>query len=360
MEKGYILVVDDEPNARGALAELLRGEGYRVETAADAFTALSKIEQGKPDILLTDLKMPGMDGLELVRQLRALHGSAVVVVVVTAFGTVDTAVSAMKEGAVDYITKPIRITDLVPVLQRGLQLQRARAESDRARLDLEAANRDLTVFAGRVAHDLRTPLMPIGLLAGGLKSQSIDPKVLRAADRIVANVARAGDMIEGLLSFSRLGRQDQGGATAAAAVVRQSLDDFVGQIADNEVMVETDLEAGVEVACSPSLFHQIVDNLVGNALKHLKGRQQRWVQVRLAARAGFVELEVTDSGPGIPVDSLGRVFDLFYRVPGNPVSGLGLGLATVKRIVDAHGGQISVSSELNEGTSFRVRLPVSR
>jgi DNA-binding NtrC family response regulator len=135
MDKGHVLVVDDEANARTALAELLRDEGYRVDMAADGFKALGKIEENEPDIVLTDLKMPGMDGLELLRKLRAQERD-VVVVVMTAFGAVDTAIAAMKDGASDYLTKPVNVTELVLVLGREMERRRLRAEAGslRARL----------------------------------------------------------------------------------------------------------------------------------------------------------------------------------------------------------------------------------
>src|SRR5262249_55231039 len=97
--RGRILVVDDEANARTALAELLRDEGYEVETAADAFKGLGKLEAFDPELILTDLKMPGMDGIELMARVAALREEAVPVVVMTAFGAVDTAVRAMRAGA---------------------------------------------------------------------------------------------------------------------------------------------------------------------------------------------------------------------------------------------------------------------
>src|SRR5579859_271745 len=100
---GRILVVDDEVNARTALAELLRDEGFDVETAADAFKALGKYESFAPNVVVTDLKMPGMDGIELVKKIRAAAEPAAVVVM-TAFGAVQTAVDAMRAGAADYLT----------------------------------------------------------------------------------------------------------------------------------------------------------------------------------------------------------------------------------------------------------------
>jgi DNA-binding NtrC family response regulator len=135
MNKGCILVVDDEANARTALADLLRDEGYRAETAADGFKALGKLEETAPDLVLTDLKMPGMGGLELLEKVRALDEDAVVVVM-TAFGAVDSAVEAMKKGAADYLTKPLNMTELLLVLERELERRRLRREAGHLRARL--------------------------------------------------------------------------------------------------------------------------------------------------------------------------------------------------------------------------------
>ncbi len=126
--KGRILIVDDEVNARTALGELLREEGYSVEIAADGFKALPKLDEFSPDLVLTDLKMPGMDGIELMRKVHGQEPERVVVVM-TAFGAVDTAVRAMREGAADYLTKPINVEELVLVLERVLERRRLRAEA---------------------------------------------------------------------------------------------------------------------------------------------------------------------------------------------------------------------------------------
>jgi DNA-binding NtrC family response regulator len=133
--KGRILVVDDEVNARTALAELLRDEGYAVETAADGFKALGKAADFAPDLVLTDLKMPGMDGIQLLGKLRE-QDADLPVVVMTAFGEVDTAVGAMRAGARDYLSKPVNVGELSVVLERELEQRRLRQEAGmlRARL----------------------------------------------------------------------------------------------------------------------------------------------------------------------------------------------------------------------------------
>jgi len=133
--KGRILVVDDEANARAALAELLRDEGYDVETAGDAFKAIGKYPDFGPHLILTDLKMPGMDGIELMQKLRNYEGDSAVVVM-TAFGAVDTAVEAMRLGAVDYLTKPLNFDELLIVIDRALEHQKLRAEAGQLRARL--------------------------------------------------------------------------------------------------------------------------------------------------------------------------------------------------------------------------------
>ena len=133
--QGRILVVDDEVNARTALAELLRDEGFEVETAADAFKALGKYDVFSPHVVLTDLKMPGMDGIELVKKIHAMEDPAAVVVM-TAFGAVQTAVEAMRAGAVEYLTKPLNFEELLVVVDRVLETQALKAETRRLRMRL--------------------------------------------------------------------------------------------------------------------------------------------------------------------------------------------------------------------------------
>ncbi|HTM45047.1 MAG TPA: sigma-54 dependent transcriptional regulator, partial [Polyangiaceae bacterium] len=137
---GRVLVVDDEANARAGLAELLRDDGYTVETAADGFKALPKLEEFAPDLLLTDLRMPGMDGIELMRKAKELDPDSEVIVM-TAYGAVDTAVSAMRQGASDYLTKPINVEELTLVIERVLERRRLRKEAGQLRESLSAQRR---------------------------------------------------------------------------------------------------------------------------------------------------------------------------------------------------------------------------
>jgi DNA-binding NtrC family response regulator len=133
--KGRVLVVDDEADARTALSELLRGEGYLVETAADGFKALGKVPEFAPDVVLTDLRMPGMHGVELLKRLRADHPD-VVVLVMTAFGAADLAVSALHEGAAGYFIKPLNVAELSFGLGREMERLRLQREAGQLRARL--------------------------------------------------------------------------------------------------------------------------------------------------------------------------------------------------------------------------------
>jgi DNA-binding NtrC family response regulator len=132
MSKAKILVVDDEAAARTALAELLRSEGYAIETAGDGFKALGRLEEFEADLVLTDLNMPGIDGVELLRKLKELRPE-LPVVLMTAFGGVETAVSAMREGAADYLTKPLNTDELLIVLARTIETAKLRQEANELR-----------------------------------------------------------------------------------------------------------------------------------------------------------------------------------------------------------------------------------
>jgi DNA-binding NtrC family response regulator len=140
MPKERVLIVDDEANARTALAELLRDEGYAVETAADGFKALPKLEEFAPDVVVTDLKMPGLSGLELMDKVRERDPSCITIVM-TAFGAIETAVQAMRQGAADYLTKPVNVEELSLVLKRELERKRLRAEAGQLRERLSERHR---------------------------------------------------------------------------------------------------------------------------------------------------------------------------------------------------------------------------
>jgi DNA-binding NtrC family response regulator len=149
--RGRILIVDDEANARSALSEILHDEGYVTETAADGFKALGKLEEFGPDVVLTDLKMPGLDGLELMEKVRTTAPGAVVVVM-TAFGSIPSAVAAVKRGAENYLAKPLDFDALSAVVERAVEKAKLIQETRKLRDKLRERN----AFRHIVSADART------------------------------------------------------------------------------------------------------------------------------------------------------------------------------------------------------------
>jgi signal transduction histidine kinase len=248
---------------------------------------------------------------------------------------------------------------LTAALVRTLRLVgRARAELEASHARLEHANQDLDAFAGRIAHDLRNVIAPLGLLADTLGQGATDTRVMqRAAERLQRLTDNADGLIGALLDFARSGGEPAGTreSTPAVDVIRDVVADLAPLASARRASVHIEAD-DVTVRCSRSLLQTVLMNLVGNALKYLDG-EERVVRVSARAVENDCEIAVSDSGPGIPADALESIFEPFYRVPGAAAPGTGIGLATVHRIVQAHQGQVSVQSSVGEGSSFVVRLP---
>jgi signal transduction histidine kinase len=242
------------------------------------------------------------------------------------------------------------------VVQRTIRRQRAQLDRHVARI--VASNKDLEAFAGRIAHDVRNAIAPLGLVVTILRKAPEKPEtVLHVAGRLERAVQSARTLLDGLLAFSRASDVEPGRAPVRRAVaeVLEELGTLAERV-DAHVSVRVD---DIEIACAPGLLHIVVANLVGNALKFLAGRTVRRVEISARACDGWCELVVEDSGPGIPRDVVPRVFEPFYRAPAATVPGTGIGLATVRRIADALRGSITVESDRDRGARFLVRLPLA-
>src|SRR5258708_33860643 len=166
--RGRILIIDDEANARAALSEILQEEGYATETAADGFKGLGKLEEFQPDVVLTDLKMPGLDGLAFMEKARAAAPGAVFVVM-TAFGTISSAVEAVKKGAENYLTKPLDFEALAAVIERAMEKARLLQETRQLRDRLRERN----AFGPIVSDDPKMPAVPDLVGQGGPSKGSL-------------------------------------------------------------------------------------------------------------------------------------------------------------------------------------------
>jgi signal transduction histidine kinase len=217
---------------------------------------------------------------------------------------------------------------------------------------------ELEQFAGRVAHDILGPLSATRLAVSHAASQISDQAIKRTLDRGQRGVDRVATIVDGLLRFARAGaRPDPGVITSVAPVVQ-------AVVTDLEPVAQ---EAGVTLSLAPvqpcaiyghaGVLSSVVENLARNAIKYMGERATRLVELRVLPRDRVVRIEVVDSGPGIPPSLVDTIFDPHVRGHTHGKPGIGLGLATVKRIADAHGGRVGVSSRLDEGTTFWCELP---
>ncbi len=288
---GRLLIVDDEAAQMRALCDTLQYEGYSVQGFTSAREALSLLEPGTFDLLLTDLMMPEMDGIHLIAAAREVDPE-LGAVVMTGHGTIDTAVRAMKGGASDYLLKPFKLDVVLPVIARTLDLRRLRRENAmlleqqrRHAEELAVAYQDLESFSYSVSHDLRAPLRAVSgytqMLEEGF-AERLGEEGARLLGVIGDSSRRMDDLIVGLLSFSRASTQPlQRG--------RINMTSLVQAVLTEELAAHQGHDPHIEVGALPdapgdaTAVSQVWSNLIGNALKY-SGNGPRHASPSTAAR----------------------------------------------------------------------------
>jgi two-component system sensor histidine kinase/response regulator len=368
-----LLVVDDEAAQVEALCRTLEDEGYRVEGFTGARAALAALRTGSFDIVLTDLTMPGMDGIAFLNAAREID-PGLAGIVMTGHGSIATAVEAMKAGALDYILKPFDLRVILRVLARTQAMLRLRRENaallerlsvrtlelEHANRELEAANRELEAFSYSVSHDLRAPLRTIdGLLQVVQEDfgEGVVPEARRHIEAVAGQAARMSELIEDLLRLSRLGREPlQKRSVDMRGLVRE----VVGELHAAEAPRRLDIRIGELPAAhaDPSLLRQVWVNLVANALKFTRRREQALIEIGGAARGADKLYSIKDNGAGFDPRRAERLFGIFQRLhPAKEFEGTGVGLSIARRIIERHGGRIWAESEPDRGAAFHFTLP---
>ncbi len=240
-------------------------------------------------------------------------------------------------------------------------LRRTLALEERGRDLQERRANELDAFSGRIAHDLLSPLMAVGL-ALGLAEQRLaatgDDQLVATIRRAAGSLSRVRRLVDGLLEFARAGASPLAGArTAIDEVVGEVVADVEPVAAAAGVSIERASGTDAAVPCSPGVVTSMLANLVQNAIKFLGDAPVRRVVIRSSTSASRVRVEVEDTGPGIPASVLPTLFHPYTRGPDVRQPGLGLGLATVKRLAEAHGGAAGVVSEEGSGSTFWFELP---
>jgi signal transduction histidine kinase len=355
-----IMVVDDDTAVVDALCGTLRERGYDIGGFVSATAALTALKDSRFDLLLCDLNMPEMEGIPFLRAAREIDPD-LAGIIITGQGTIDTAIEAMKAGALDYILKPFKLSIVLPVLERGLAMRKLRLEnaalqqrvSERT-AELEGMNRELEAFAYSISHDLRAPVRAVSGFANFLKQDYGDQLPAgghQLLEVINSSALQMGRMIDSLLELSQLGRRPiELEPVDMAALVAEVVAELQRLPQANRAAVEV----GPLPSCSgdPLLLRQVWTNLVSNALKFSARRQQARVEIGGRDEADQLTYFVRDNGTGFDSRYSDRLFNPFRRLHGEEFEGHGVGLSIVKRVVERHGGRVRAESELDRGATF--------
>jgi two-component system sensor histidine kinase/response regulator len=380
-EVARILIVDDEAALVTALCRVLQAQGYSTTGAASgsqglaALRAASAADAPKFDVLITDLMMPDMNGVALLREALGID-TDLVGIVMTGHGTIDTAVEAMKGGALDYILKPFNLSVIMPVLRRAVAMRKLRLEntallrqvaSHTAQLEesnrqLRIANKDLDAYSWSVSHDLRGHLHRIIGFSQLLCDEKPGPLNTEQKE-FMGYVCVGGEQLlrlaEDLLRFARLGQQALAKERVeVASVVREVLQELREALPQRAL----DLKIGAlpDALADPSLFRQVMVNLLSNALKFTRHVTNPIIEVSGQICAAETSFCIRDNGAGFDMVDAQRLFANFQRLHSDSeFEGTGLGLAIVRRILERHGGSVSAHAAVGKGAAFTITLPAT-
>lgn len=244
------------------------------------------------------------------------------------------------------------------IVYREIEARRAASQRHAAFLEKQAS--EFEQFAGRVAHDIRNPLNAASLTAELARRKSSDANTRALVDRILGNLKRADAITTALLEFARSGaKPDPGARCFPRELIADLMSTFAEQTRANGIETRAESIPPVLVACSDGVYLSVTSNLLRNAIKYMGDSPVKRIAIRVYRRADLVYTEVRDTGRGIAPEDTSAIFDVYVRGASRDRDGLGLGLATVKRLVEGHGGRVGVQSELSVGSTFWFALPLA-
>jgi two-component system, sensor histidine kinase and response regulator len=365
-----ILVADDEPGMRLGVARALKdftvsmpdlsgGVRFEVEHAATGEEALAKIAQRPPHILLLDYKLPGISGLEVLDQLTSVTGD-MLTIMITAYASLETAVSAIKRGAYDFLAKPFTPEELKITIRKAAgrivlaqQARKLAHEKRQVRFQLTSV----------LAHELKAPLAAVEGYLRIMKERSAgdDPAVYeRMVERSLLRTEGMRKLIGDLLDMTLIesGRKHRELADVdVREVARAAIETASPEAAPRGITLSLKADGPAVLRADRGEIEIILNNLVSNAVKY--NRDGGRVDVTVRPEGGGVVLSVADTGIGLTAEEAARLFEDFVRIKNEKtrhVLGSGLGLAIVKKVAALYGGDVSVTSQSGEGSTFTVLL----
>ena len=374
-----ILIVDDEPDIALILKLHMEDAGYSTAWAQDGKMALEMLADGEYSLVLLDIRMPRLGGVEVLRCIRE-SGRDVAVIMMTAHGNEDLAVECMKAGAIDYFPKPFALDDVLPRVQRAIAYRHALIEKQR--LEREKAD-----FVSMLSHDLKNPITAVIGSIDIMREGRLGPVNDEQVEYLQSAIDSCNEvvvMIDNLLDINRFeaGKMQMNISSYNPVDIVTTVANRFAKAAEYErITLTLNLSGNVPfVNVDRNAFTRIIANLLGNAVKFTPEGGEISISSRVIAEGdiskakipgyvnipeGFSEnqqfliISISDTGDGIPAEDLARIFDRFFQSPrsGRERGGAGLGLAYCRIAMGEMGGLIWAESELGNGSTFRIMLP---
>lgn len=362
-----ILLVDDEPRNLDVLEGFLYGSGYELVRASSGEEALGCIAATPFDLVLLDVMMPDMDGLDVCRRIKEADGTRFMpVIIITSLYQKEDRIAAIKAGADDFITKPVDKSELSA---RVKSLLRVKSLSD----ELEMKYREVLKlqelkdnFLHMIVHDFKNPLTGmvgyLDLLSGAMNSNCHD-KCHRYVQNARNSTIKIKGMVQDLLDLCRLEEHrlhlKKEGASLAQ-LIKDNIEELQKPIIDNKLSVDVEGAEDLRISVDRALFSRVIGNILQNAIRY--SPREGEIIFRAEEREGEAVISISDQGPGLPEEALERVFEKFYQVEAKDKgtrSGVGLGLAFCDLVCKAHGGNIKAANNPGRGCAFIITLPVT-
>ena len=373
-----ILVIDDEEAARYGIGKSLEREGYQIELASDGKEALHKIREFQPQTVISDINMPEMDGITLLREVSQLDDPPPVVLV-TAYGCETLAIQALRAGAYDYISKPFNLEDLRLVVRNAIEKQRLKRELKKSETERILAERRAALgrLVAGFAHETNNPLGALSSavqtcerIAGRMQTflqerENKNPTqvhehqrlcdVLSESSRVAVDAChRLASMVNTMRIFANLEH-----SSFRRVDIHECIESVLGLLKHRikeGTRVFTEYGTVPQINCFPSDLNQVFMNLILNGIEAIANEGE--IRIRTWQEAGMVVVSIHDSGRGIPPQDIDRIFEPGFTTKGGGV-GTGMGLPISQKIIERHGGKIQAESEFGKGSIFTLQLPVS-
>jgi two-component system, sensor histidine kinase and response regulator len=364
-----LLVVDDNPMNVEPLCDLLEAMGYRVAMALDGVTALRIVEEQTPDLILLDIMMPGMNGYEVCRRLKANPRSArIPVVFVTALSETDDKVKAIDAGGDDFLTKPFNRPILLARIRSLLRLKDANDQLEASYRKLQALERMRDDLMKMIVHDLKSPLAAVLATVEVIADGDAGP-LTEQQDELLGSVHHHGadmlQLIDDLLELTRLEESQlvlQREGIRVSELLHGVSDEWRLRLEREGASLVIEDGVDVQIDADAHLLRRVFANLVGNAVRHAGNGVEIRISVSEAPQKSGVVFSIADNGVGIPEAFHELIFRKFGNLQRTDAAGgtsTGIGLTFCKLAVEAHGGRIWVESREGEGSVFRFVIPTS-